>query len=156
MHPANLLTDTVDDIPRWRRALSRRLILIRITRQEIESTSDRLGRHRWLSGTPSRGWPVPPVDHSPRAAQPYPPSVPVPQLSSHLSPVRRTVVFEAFGTEVIDRRHEWSMPLRLRTPCRNEGVANDQPLSASGELWSHYPLEGLSFFGRQAPASHVG
>jgi transposase len=36
-----------DDIPRCRRALSRRHILIRIARKGIES-SDKLGRHRWV------------------------------------------------------------------------------------------------------------
>lgn len=45
--PAKLHADKAYDIPRCRRALSRRHIKIRIARQGID-TSTRLGRHRWV------------------------------------------------------------------------------------------------------------
>ncbi len=45
--PAKLHADKAYDIPRCRRALSRRRIKVRIARRGIES-SQRLGRHRWV------------------------------------------------------------------------------------------------------------
>jgi transposase len=45
--PAKLHADKAYDIPRCRRALSRRHIRIRIARKGID-TSQRLGRHRWV------------------------------------------------------------------------------------------------------------
>jgi IS5 family transposase len=45
--PAKLHADKAYDIPRCRRALSRRHIRIRIARKGIE-TSQKLGRHRWV------------------------------------------------------------------------------------------------------------
>jgi IS5 family transposase len=45
--PAKLHADKAYDIPRCRRALSRRHIMIRIARKGIES-SQKLGRHRWV------------------------------------------------------------------------------------------------------------
>jgi transposase len=45
--PAKLHADKAYDIPRCRRALSRRHILIRIARKGVES-SQKLGRHRWV------------------------------------------------------------------------------------------------------------
>jgi transposase len=45
--PAKLHADKAYDIPRCRRALSRRRIKIRIARKGVES-SQRLGRHRWV------------------------------------------------------------------------------------------------------------
>ncbi len=45
--PAKLHADKAYDIPRCRRALSRRHIKGRIARKGIES-SERLGRHRWV------------------------------------------------------------------------------------------------------------
>jgi len=46
-HPAKLHADKAYDIPRCRRALTRRRIKVRIARKGIES-STRLGRHRWV------------------------------------------------------------------------------------------------------------
>jgi transposase len=45
--PAKLHADTAYDLPRCRRALSRRHIMIRIARTGIAS-SDTLSRHRWV------------------------------------------------------------------------------------------------------------
>jgi IS5 family transposase len=45
--PTKLHADKAYDIPRCRRALSRRHIRIRIARKGIES-SEKLGRHRWV------------------------------------------------------------------------------------------------------------
>jgi transposase len=45
--PAKLHADKAYDIPRCRRALTRRRIKVRIARKGIER-SDRLGRHRWV------------------------------------------------------------------------------------------------------------
>jgi hypothetical protein len=45
--PDKAHADKADDIPRCRRALSRRHIRIRIARKGIDS-SQRLGRHRWV------------------------------------------------------------------------------------------------------------
>ncbi len=45
--PAKLHADKAYDIPRCRRALTRRRIKVRIARRGIES-SQRLGRHRWV------------------------------------------------------------------------------------------------------------
>lgn len=45
--PAKLHADKAYDIPRCRRALTRRRIKIRIARKGIESR-ERLGRHRWV------------------------------------------------------------------------------------------------------------
>jgi IS5 family transposase len=45
--PIKLHADTAYDIPRCRRALSRRQIKIRIARTGVES-SEKLGRHRWV------------------------------------------------------------------------------------------------------------
>ena len=45
--PAKLHADKAYDIPRCRRALTRRRIKVRIARKGIES-STRLGRHRWV------------------------------------------------------------------------------------------------------------
>jgi transposase len=45
--PAKLHADKAYDIPRCRRALSRRRIRVRIARKGIDS-SERLGRHRWV------------------------------------------------------------------------------------------------------------
>ena len=45
--PATRHADTADDIPRCRRAWSRRHIQIRIARKKIDSSA-RLGRHRWV------------------------------------------------------------------------------------------------------------
>lgn len=45
--PAKLHADKADDIPRCRRALSRRHIRVRIARKGIDAGT-RLGRHRWV------------------------------------------------------------------------------------------------------------
>jgi transposase len=45
--PAKLHADKAYDIPRCRRALTRRRIKVRIARKGVES-SERLGRHRWV------------------------------------------------------------------------------------------------------------
>ena len=45
--PAKLHADKAYDIPRCRRALTRRRIKVRIARKGVESR-DRLGRHRWV------------------------------------------------------------------------------------------------------------
>ena len=45
--PAKLHADKAYDIPRCRRALSRRGIKVRIARKGVESSA-RLGRHRWV------------------------------------------------------------------------------------------------------------
>lgn len=45
--PAKLHADKAYDIPRCRRALSRRHIKVRIARKGIDA-SQRLGRHRWV------------------------------------------------------------------------------------------------------------
>ena len=45
--PGKLHADKADDIPRGRRALSRRHIKVRIARKGIDA-SHRLGRHRWV------------------------------------------------------------------------------------------------------------
>ena len=45
--PEKLHADKAYDIPRCRRALSRRRVKVRIARQGIDSSA-RLGRHRWV------------------------------------------------------------------------------------------------------------
>jgi len=45
--PAKLHADKAYDVPRCRRALSRRRIKVRIARKGVES-KERLGRHRWV------------------------------------------------------------------------------------------------------------
>lgn len=45
--PAKLHADKAYDIPRCRRALSRRRIKVRIARKGVDSSA-RLGRHRWV------------------------------------------------------------------------------------------------------------
>lgn len=45
--PAKLHADKAYDIPRCRRALTKRRIKVRIARKGIES-SEKLGRHRWV------------------------------------------------------------------------------------------------------------
>jgi transposase len=45
--PATLHADTADDLPRCRRVLHRRRIMVRIARKGIDSRRG-LGRHRWV------------------------------------------------------------------------------------------------------------
>jgi hypothetical protein len=47
MRPVTLHADNAYDIPRCRRILSRRHIMIRIAHTGVES-SENLGRHRWV------------------------------------------------------------------------------------------------------------